>query len=187
MSRYLPICLILGLVVAFRVVGSFLPETQPNFQPLAALFFCGALLAGGFRGFAIPFALWAVTYPFGIGPVTDFPIFITTLAGLAIVFLIGKSFTSRGIPMALVGSFIAAIAFHLVTNTAAWIGDPMYAKSLTGLWQSLWAGPVGSPIPSWVFLKNLAAANLLFTAIFFAAQLRLPALPSADPHPHSAK
>lgn len=174
MNRYLPLCLIAGLLVAFRILGSVLPESQPNFQPLAALFFCGALLAPGWRGIAIPFAIWAVTYPFGIGPVSDPAIFLTTLLALSATFALGTAFSNRAFPVLLLGSLAAAVVFHLITNTAAWLGDPMYQKSLTGLWQSLWTGPVGSPLPSWIFLRNLAAANFLFTAIFAGAQLRVP-------------
>jgi hypothetical protein len=174
MHRYLPLGLIVGLLIAFRVIGILLPETLPNFQPLAALFFCGALLAPGWRGFAIPFGIWAVTYPFGIGPIYNFPIFITTLLALVVVFFMGQAISKRGLPTLLLGSVLSAVVFHLVTNCAAWLGDPMYAKSLAGLWQSLWNGPPGSPLPSWIFLRNLAAANLLFTGIFVIAQFRLP-------------
>ena len=174
MNRYLPFCLILGLLIAFRIVGSAFPETLPNFQPLAALFFCGALLAPGWRGCAIPFGIWAITYPLGIGPVTSAPIFITTLIALATTLFMGKALADRGTTALMVGSIAASLMFHLITNGAAWLGDPMYAKSLTGLWQSLWTGPVGSPLPSWVFLRNLSAANFLFTGIFVCAQYRFP-------------
>lgn len=189
MKRYIPLCLIVGLLVLFRVVGSLLPESQPNFQPLAALFFCGALLAPGWRGFAIPFGIWAITYPLGVGPVSSFPIFATTLLALAAMFFMGKATANRGIPTLLVGSLVASLVFHLVTNGAAWLGDPMYEKSLTGLWQSLWTGPTGSVLPSWVFLRNLTAANLLFTGIFALAQLRLPrsALVFAQPQPAKSR
>lgn len=183
MKRYIPLCLIVGLLVLFRVVGSLLPESQPNFQPLAALFFCGALLAPGWRGFAIPFGIWAITYPLGIGPVSSFPIFATTLLALAAMFFMGKAIATRGIPTLLFGSIAASLVFHLITNGAAWLGDPMYQKSLAGLWQSLWTGPTGSVLPSWVFLRNLTAANLLFTGIFLCAQVRFPkiALPVHKP------
>lgn len=187
MHRYLPLGIIVGLLVAFRVLGSVLPESQPNFQPLAALFFCGALLAPGWRGFAIPFGIWAITYPLGIGPVSSIPIFITTLLALAATFFLGKSLSTRGIPALLLGSVAAAGIFHLITNGAAWLGDPMYEKSLTGLYQSVWAGPIGSKIPSWLFLRNLVAANLLFTGIFAAAQLRLPRLTVSASDPLLAK
>ncbi len=174
MNRYLPLCLIAVLLIAFRVMGSVLPESFPNFQPLAALFFCGALLAPGLKGLAYSAGIWAVTYPFGIGPVSDPAIFATTLVALVATFFIGMAFANSRFPVLLAGSVAAAVAFHLITNGAAWLGDPMYEKSLTGLWQSLWTGPAGSTIPSWIFLRNLAAANLLFTAVFAGAQLRLP-------------
>lgn len=174
MHRYLPLGLIVGLLIAFRIMGSVLPDSQPNFQPLAALFFCGALLAPGWRGFAIPIGIWAITYPFGNGSVSDFPIFATTLIAFTAVYFMGMVLSNRGLPVLLLGSVAAAGVFHLITNGAAWLGDPIYEKSVQGLWQSLWTGPTGSVLPSWIFLRNLAAANLLFTAIFAGAQLRLP-------------
>ncbi|MES2437706.1 MAG: DUF6580 family putative transport protein [Verrucomicrobiota bacterium] len=184
MHRYLPLGLIIGLLIAFRILGSILPDSQPNFQPLAAVFFCGALLAPGWRGFAIPVGIWAATYLFGKGPyVSDPTIFLTTFGAFAATYFLGKALAERKFPILLAGSILAAVVFHLITNGAAWLFDPMYEKSLTGLWQSLWAGPPGSTIPSWVFLRNLAAANLLFTAIFAGSQLRIPklAVPSSSP------
>ena len=174
MNRYLPLALIAGLLIAFRIVGSAFPESLPNFQPLAAVFFCGALLAPGWRGFAIPFVIWAITFPLGIGHVNGPLDFASTLAAFVASYFLGKALTHRGFPTLLLGSAAAAVAFHLITCGAAWITDPLYAKSLNGVFQSVWSGPVGSPIPSWVFLRNLTAANVLFTAIFDLAQLRLP-------------
>ncbi len=171
MPRHLPLILIVGLMIAFRLIGC-LPDAPQNFQPLAALFFCGALLAPGWRGFVIPFAIWAVTYPFAKGPITDPAIILTTLVGLVSVFFVGKCFDKKGILKILLGSVVASVLFHLITNGAAWVGDPMYQKNLTGFWQSVWAGPAGSPMPSWVFLRNFTAANLIFTSIFALAQLR---------------
>lgn len=188
MQRYLPLVLVAGLLVAFRALGSAFPETLPNFQPLAAVFFCGALLASGWRGFAIPFAAWAITYPLGVGHLSNDPaVFTTTLLALGLVFLLGKSLVNKGIPTLLLGSVASALIFHGVTNTAAWLGDPLYAKTLTGLWQSLWTGPVGSPIASWVFLRNMTAANVLFTGIIVLAQFRLPKLALTSPTPALAK
>lgn len=181
MNRYLPLCLIAGLVVAFRLLGAALPANQPNFQPLAALFFCGALLAPGWRGFAIPLAIWAITYPFAIGPVANPAIFATTLGAFAATFGLGKLLSQRGYTALIAGSLAAAVLFHLITNTAAWLGDPMYAKNLNGLWQSLWTGPAGSPLPSWLFLRNFAAANLLFTILFVGAQCRVPGIAAGNP------
>jgi len=174
MHRYLPLCLIVGLIIAFRVLGSVLPESQPNFQPLAALFFCGALLAPGWRGFAIPLGVWAVTFPLGVGHTANPLDFVSTSLALLAIFFIGKALANRNLPTLLLGSTASALTFHLITCGAAWITDPLYAKNLEGLYQSVWAGPLGSQIPSWVFLRNLTAANVLFTAIFAIAQVRLP-------------
>ncbi len=174
MHRYIPLCLIIGLIIAFRVIGSMLPNSQPNFQPLVALFFCGALLAPGWRGFVIPLGIWALTFPLGVGHTSNPLDFVSTLLALIATFLIGKSLAKRNFSTLLLGSVVSAFAFHLITCGAAWMTDPLYAKNLEGLYQSVWAGPIGSQIPSWVFLRNLTAANVLFTAIFAFAQVRLP-------------
>lgn len=174
MNRYLPLCLIVGLLIAFRIVGSAFPDALPNFQPLVAVFFCGALLAPGWRGFAIPLGVWAVTFPLGVGHTANPLDFASTSAALALTFFIGKALTKQSFPTLLAGSALSAIGFHLITCGAAWITDPLYAKTLEGLFQSVWTGPIGSKIPSWIFLRNLTAANVLFTGIFLAAQIRLP-------------
>ncbi|MES2921125.1 MAG: DUF6580 family putative transport protein [Verrucomicrobiota bacterium] len=174
MKRHLPLVLVVGLLIAFRVVGSAFPEILPNFQPLAAVFFCGALLAPGWRGLAIPFGVWAVTFPLGVGHTANPLDFATTCLAFISIFFLGKALTRHGLPMLLIGSVVSAALFHLITCGGAWVTDPLYAKNLEGLFQSVWSGPVGSKIPSWVFLQNLAAANLLFTAIFAVAQLRHP-------------
>ncbi|KAB2642215.1 MAG: hypothetical protein DVB26_03325 [Verrucomicrobia bacterium] len=178
MQRTLPLLLILGLLLVFRILGAAFPETMPNFQPLAALFFCGALMAGGWRGFILPLAVWIISYPlpglFQSGPVSDPLVFGCTLLAFGLTFSIGKSLASRGLPTVLLGSLTAALSFHLLTNGAAWLFDPRYAKTLGGLLQSLWTGAAGAPVPSWVFLRNFAAANLLFTGIFLSARICLP-------------
>lgn len=179
MKRFLPLVLVLLLLVTFRVLGSIFPEALPNFQPLAALFFCGACLLPGRRSWAIPIVAWMVTYPVPAiiqgngGFLTPGVILITALAFTATWF-IGKSLSGKSTGVLLAGSVAAALTFHLVTNGAAWIGSPLYAKNLTGLWQSLWTGPAGSGIPTWVFLRNMVAANLLFTTIFVSARFALP-------------
>jgi hypothetical protein len=182
MKRYLPIILIVCLLITFRVLGSAFPNALPNFQPLAAVFFCGALLAPGWRGFAIPLGVWAVTFPLGFGHTGSPAVFLTTLLAFAVIFFFGKSLSTKGIPSFLLGSVGAAAIFHGITCVAAWIGDPAYAKSLTGLWGSLWTG-YPYPVPSWVFLRNLAAANMLFTGLFVLARFRLPKLDATAPTP----
>jgi hypothetical protein len=191
MTRLLPLALILVLLAVFRLIGSTFPGTLPNFQPLAALFFCGAIMAKDWRGWAIPLAAWLVTYPApaifegNAAYLSPGVIAVTALAFTA-TFFIGKSLSGKHAAVLLAGSVTAALAFHVITNGAAWIGSPLYPKSPLGLWQSLWVGPLGSPIPSWVFLRNMTAANLLFTAIFLSARLALPRL-SVQPQPATVR
>lgn len=187
MNRYLPLCLIVGLLITFRILGSVFPETLPNFQPLAAVFFCGALLATGWRGFAIPLAVWALTFPLGIGHTSNPAVFLTTLFALTLVFFLGKTLSTKGVTALLIGSIAGAVTFHLITNGAAWLGDPRYPKTLIGFWQSLWTGAPGDVLPSWVFLRNLTAANLIFTSVFLTARFRLPKFAPATLAPAYAK
>ncbi len=179
MNRLLPLALIVLLLIAFRVVGSMFPETLPNFQPLAALFFCGACMLKGHRAWAIPLAAWLVTYPApaliqGKAEWMSFGVVLTTAIGFAATFFIGKSLSGRNTAILLLGTVGAALAFHLITNVPAWAFGPLYPKTTAGLWQSLWTGPAGSAIPSWVFLRNMTAANLLFTSIFLSARFAVP-------------
>ncbi len=174
MSRYLPLILVVALLLAFRVLGSVMPESLPNFQPLAAVFFCGALLAPGWKGFALPLGIWAVTYPLGVGHTGSISLFVTTLSSFALVFGLGKLLSDKGLMPMLLGSIAGAAIFHLVTNGVAWISSPRYPNTLTGLFQSLWLGAPGDVMPSWVFFRNLAAANFLFTGVFLLARLKLP-------------
>ena len=177
MIRALPVLLIIGLLIAFRVLGSQFPEHLPNFQPLAAVFFCGALLARSWKGFAIPAGVWLVTYPLGIGHTGSLSVFAVTPVSFAIIFLFGQQLAKKGVWAMLFGSIAAAAIFHGITCGVAWLADPRYAKTLTGLWYSLWAGAPGDILPSWIFFRNLAAANFLFTAVFLAARLRMPLKP----------
>lgn len=174
MNRLAPFALVVALLVAFRYVGAAFPDTLPNFQPLSAMFFCGALLAPGWRGLAWPSAVWAATFPLGIGHTPGPGLFLTTLLAFVALFFLGRSLSSRGVFAMIAGSVAAAVIFHVFTGALAWSLDPRYAKTVTGLWQSLWAGAPGDVLPSWAFLRNLAMANALFTGIILLARVKLP-------------
>ena len=191
MNRLLPLVLFAILIVVFRIIGSAFPETLPNFQPLAAFFFCGAMMSEDRRAWTIPLAAWVVTYPAPaflqgnlsyLGPEA----IVSTALAFTAMFFIGKSMSTKGMPTILAGSIVAALVFHLITNGIAWIGSPLYPKNLNGLVQSLWTGPLNSPVPSWVFLRNMVFANLLFTSVFLYARFALPRFATA-PTPSQAR
>ena len=183
MTRALPLVLIIALLLAFRAAGALFPEHMPvNFQPLMAVFFCGALLARSWNGFAIPAGVWLATYPLGVGPMDSFTTFASTLISFGLVYLLGQQLAKKGMIAMLLGSIAGAALFHFVTCSVAWSSgfwadSSRYPMSLTGLWQSIWLGAPGDILPSWVFFRNLAAANFLFTAVFIAARLRMPLEP----------
>ncbi len=175
-SRLIPILVVAVLLVVFRIFGSVFSEAVPNFQPLAALFFCGFLLAPGWRGFAIPAGIYFLTFPLpallqGRADWLSPGVLVVSLFAFGAMFLLGSKLRPSRPATLLGGAVAAAVLFHLITNTAAWLGSPLYPNTLPGLWQSLWTGPAGSPVPSWVFLRNLVAANFLFTAILLASRV----------------
>jgi hypothetical protein len=168
--------LLLALLVGFRALGAAFSHQLPNFQPLPALFLCSIVFLRGTKAWVLPVIAWLVSNPLasllqgynpfeaGGGVVVAF--FALLLTG-AMALPFRKSPSSA---LLLGGGLIAALLFHLVTNAAVWLADPLYAKSAGGLWQALWSGRPSDPMPSWIFLRNLAGANLLFTALFLLAR-----------------
>jgi hypothetical protein len=173
---WIPALVLLVLLVAFRALGAMFPADLPNFQPLAALFLCSIVYLRGTKAWVLPLAAWLISNPIasmlqGYNPFT--PGGGTTIAFLTLLATGAMALPLRKIAspgVMLVGGLLAAVFFHLVTNTVVWLGDPGYAKSGQGLWQALWSGRPTDAQPTWIFLRNLAAANVLFTALFLLAR-----------------
>lgn len=174
---WIPAVLLIALLIGFRALGAAFSHEAPNFQPLASLFLCSVIFLRGTKAWALPIGAWLISNPLatalqGYNPFSSgggvVVAFIALLLTAAIA-LPMRRFTSSP-PLVLGASLAAALFFHLVTNVAVWAGDPLYAKSADGLWQALWSGRPTDPMPSWIFLRNMGAANLLFTALFQIAQ-----------------
>lgn len=170
--------LLLALLVGFRALGAAFSHQLPNFQPLPALFLCSIVFLRGTKAWALPVAAWLISNPIasalqGSDPFKDGGGVVIAFLALLLTGAMALPLRKSTSPALLLGGgLITAGVFHLVTNTAVWLADPLYAKSAAGLWQALWSGR-GYPIdamPSWVFLRNLAGANLLFTALFLLAR-----------------
>ena len=172
---WIPALVLLVLLVGFRCLGAAFSHEMPNFQPLPALFLCSIVFLRGTKAWILPLVAWLVSYPVtsllqGYTPFAhsgDFVAILSLILTGALALPLRKSPTPA---MVLGGGLAAGLLFHLVTNVAAWAGDPLYAKTSEGLWQSLWSGRPTDAMPSWVFLRNLAAANVLFTALFLLAR-----------------
>jgi len=173
--RWINALAMIALLVAFRVVGNLFPATLPNFQPLCALFLCSIACQRGTIGWAVPLVAWAVSSPLAswLNHANPFDVSSGVLLAFAVFLGIGcaaRLLRHRATPAILIGSSLAAgLLFHLITNTAAWAADPGYAKTASGFAQALWTGRPGE-LPTWVFLRNLLAANVIFTALFLLAR-----------------
>jgi len=173
---WLPVALLLALLIGFRALGAAFSHEMPNFQPLPALFLCCIVFLRGTKAWALPVVAWLISNPLasalqGYNPLEAGGGVI--VAFLALLLTGAMALPLRKTPftaLLLGGGLLAALVFHGVTNAAVWLADPLYAKSPVGLWQALWSGRPTDAMPSWVFLRNLAGANLLFTALFLLAR-----------------
>jgi hypothetical protein len=90
------------------------------------------------------------------------------LAYAALIWL-GSRHSPRSSWLRLVaGGVLGAILFYLVTNTAAWLQNPEYPKTLAGWFQALTSGITGLP-PTWTFFRNTLLSGGLFTGLFAGA------------------
>lgn len=184
-SSWLAGLFVLGLLIAFRVLGALSTEQLPNFSPLVAVFVCSVVFFRGAMAWGLPLAAWILSNPLaswiqGYAPFGEWGPVLTALGTLGAIGLAALVLRQRPTaPMLFGSSLVAALLFHIVTAIAAWITYPPYNVGPAGLWQALWSGPAGAEIPSWAFFRNLAAANLAFTALFLLA--RRSWLPAARP------
>jgi hypothetical protein len=70
--------------------------------------------------------------------------------------------------------------FYFITNTASWLNDPAYGKTLAGWIQALTTGLPNYP-STWEFFRNTLLSGGLFTGLFVAAmKLTAPAESPAE-------
>lgn len=177
MHRWLPAILLVLLLAGFRVLGALFPQELSNWQPLPALLLCSLVFLKGPARWILPLSVWVVTDPI-VSAIQGYPLIgwhhIGIAAGLAATVAIGLRLRHRpGYLHVLLGAAGAAVAFYFLSNTVTFLASSLYPKSLDGFVQAQWSGPSGYG-PTWVFLRNSLAANILFTAIFLAARQSLP-------------
>ena len=160
------------LLAGFRVLRAGLLPELPNFSPVSAVAFCGGLFLPGVLAWLVPISVLFVS-DMALAMLLGYPAFssaqfvswICILAGIGIGrFLSKASFSMPRFFSALIGS---GLLYYLVTNTAAWIGNPSYPRGLGGLWMSLTTGLPGFP-PSWMFYRNALVSDLIFGALLLA-------------------
>lgn len=163
------------VAVLFRLLPVFLgfTETQPdwliNFSPMAAMILCGAAV--------LPKRI-AVLVPFGALLLTDLVLTLHYNYEVFNAYFVAKTFAFVAIaafgwqlrshvtgsvllPAAIAGSLF----FYLVTNTAAWLYHPAYAKDMAGWTQAMTTGLPGFQ-PTWSFYRNTFLSDIVFTMLF---------------------
>jgi len=104
--------------------------------------------------------------------------------GFGLIWFLGHQFRRQSSPLRLLfGGLFGALVFYLLSNTAAWMSNPQYVKSVAGWWQAITTGLPGWP-PTWTFFRNTMISGGLFTA---AIGSLLNALQPAEPEPEEAE
>lgn len=178
------------LLAGFRVLRAGLLPELPNFSPVAAVAFCGGLFLPGVLACIVPISVLFVS-DLALAMLLGYPAFSSAqfvswtciLAVVEIGRLLSKaSFSTPRFFSALIGS---GLFFYLVTNTAAWIGNPSYPRGLGGLWMSLTTGLPGFP-PSWMFYRNALVSDLVFGVLLLSVWALARRTARENPQLHGA-
>ncbi len=160
------------LMVAFALTRW--PEALPwNFSAAYALAFCAGVYFPRRLAWWLPMAALLVTdilmnlLYYHVAPVSAY--LLANYAAYAAIIGLGQRFSARASWIKLLnGSLLGAILFYLITNTAAWLQNPAYAKTLAGWIQALTTGVPGFP-PTWMFFWKTLFSSGLFTGLFVGA------------------
>lgn len=166
---------LVSLMVVVFALSRWPGLMPPSFSAAYAILFCAGLYFPGRWGWVIPMGVMAATdlllsalyYFKGNFSVSQF------LVGQAPVWLayagliaLGRAFRGKKSWWMLVGGgLVGAILFYIVTNTAAWLELPGYAKTLAGWIQAITIGLPGYP-QTWEFFRNTLLSGGLFTGLF---------------------
>jgi hypothetical protein len=182
------ICIL--LLAGFRVLRAGLLPELPNFSPVAAVAFCGGLFLPGVLAWIVPISVLLVSdlalamlLGYSAFSSAQFVSWTCILAVVEIGRLLSKaSFSTPRFFSALIGS---GLFFYLVTNTAAWIGNPSYPRGFGGLWMSLTTGLPGFP-PSWMFYRNALVSDLVVGVLLLSVWALARRTARENPQLHGA-
>ena len=165
-------------VIAYRAAAPWAAARVPwlmNFSPLAAVALCGAIYLPRRLSALLPLTALCVSdlflnWHYGAALLAgEMP---ARWAALGLMLALGWMVRARsdGRPgaLAVLGTSVAgSFGFYFLTNSASWLHEPGYAKTLAGWMQALTTGLPGYA-PTWWFFRNSAASDLTFTALFMA-------------------
>jgi hypothetical protein len=171
-------------VVLYRIVAGYCGAEHSwllNFSPLAAIALCGPLIFPRRMALILPLAILlasdiVLNAHFGVALVTGE--MLARYVALGLVALLGLRLREcRRVSTFLLAGVVGSTGFYLITNTASWMTDPGYAKTVVGWWQALTLGLPGY-LPTWFFFRNSLVSDMCFTLAFLGC-LVMSALPKS--------
>src|SRR5688572_3525195 len=162
------------IIFAITCWPPLLPDGLKNFSAAYAIAFCAGVYFPLRLRWVLPLGTLLILdlglNAYYAATAGDFPILsvytLFKVASFAAIIWLGTRFKpSTSWWKLLGGGLLGALLFYLITNTASWIFDPGYPKTLQGLLQALTTGLPGLP-PTWMFLKNTLISGGLFTGLF---------------------
>ncbi len=165
-SRNLVILVLMLMGIGTRLIGHYIP----NFTAVGAIaLFAGAKFSDKRAAFLLSMGIMLVSDLFIGFHNTMWAVYgafaFTVFLGILIQ---GK----KGVLPIAGASLLSSLVFFLLTNFAAWYGSTLYPQNIAGLLESY--------IAALPFLRNEAAADILFNGIFFGgfylAETRFPVL-----------
>jgi hypothetical protein len=191
----------MGVFAITRWPG-FMPQ---NFSAAYALAFCAGVYFPRKLAWGLPLGTLfltdvAMNYWYYHAPLVN-GYMLPNYAVYAALIWLGQRFTRQASWFELMGGgILGALLFYFVTNTASWLADPAYAKTLAGWIQALTTGVPGWP-HTWEFFRNTLMSGGLFTGLFVGAMklteapqekeetepISPPEVEPAEPDPQEAK
>ena len=171
----IPAFLLILSAVAYRIVIGLFAHSDSigllNFAPLAAIALCAAAYLPAKYKFTVPMIALLVSdvvlnIHYGFSMLS--PFVLSHYIAFAIIGCLGLLLQGRASWKTLLpASLAASLIFYVATNTVSWIFDPAYVKNFAGFIQAQTTGhPAYSATPTWMFFRNTAISDLLFTALF---------------------
>ncbi|MFT4692155.1 MAG: hypothetical protein ACJASX_004016 [Limisphaerales bacterium] len=173
-------------LIALFVISRWPGLLPMNFSMAYGLAFCAGAFPKLIRWWWLVLALLftdvGLNSYYGYLSLTNYQ--LVNYVAYALIYGVGRLFRKkRNIWQLVGGGLIGAILFYIVTNTAAWLGNPFYTKSLLGWIQALTTGETGWP-QTWMFFRNTFLSGGLFSGLLAAA---LRAVEPAEPEPEEAE
>jgi len=172
----IPALLLILSAIAYRIVTTLFVQSDSigllNFAPLAAIALCSAAYLPTKYKFTVPMIALLISdvvlnAHYGFSMLSPFA--LSHYIAFAVIGGLGLLLQNRAsLKTLLPASIAASLIFYAATNTVSWIFDPVYPKNFAGFIQAQTTGhpAYATTTPAWMFFRNTAISDLLFTALF---------------------